>query len=71
MTDTRRMEQESYTSPKEYISHGFKFHSRYISHGLFYLDSKYFILLSMLGMGKYLWGDHELDMHTPTLVIKK
>jgi hypothetical protein len=25
----------------------------------------------MLGMGKYLWGDHELDMHTPTLVIKK
>jgi hypothetical protein len=26
-----------------------------------YLDSKSFMLLSMFGMDKQLWGDHELD----------
>jgi hypothetical protein len=26
-----------------------------------YLDSKYFMLLSMFGMEKQLWGNHELD----------
>ena len=50
-------------SPPYLPIYGFQCHSKYISHGLLYLDSKSFMLLSMLGMEKYLWGNHELERH--------